>query len=118
MNNKIDFPDVEVKTRPKVRERTRTRRVPPYNVILENDDYHSFEFVIDVLRKALGCSEERAFLLTQQAHLTGRAVVWTGPKEVAELKAEQIGTFHEIRAQDNKPLGPLSCTIEPAPGGD
>jgi ATP-dependent Clp protease adaptor protein ClpS len=116
MSSKTDFPDVEVKTRPK--ERTRTRRLPPYNVILENDDDHSFEFVIDVLRKALGYSEERAFLLTQQAHLTGRSVVWTGPKEVAELKAEQIRTFHEIRASDNRPLGPLGCTIEPAPGGD
>jgi hypothetical protein len=44
-------------------------------------------------------------------------VVWTGPKEVAELKAEQIQTFHEIREPDARNLGPLGCTIEPAPGG-
>jgi ATP-dependent Clp protease adaptor protein ClpS len=105
-----------VTTRPKTREETRTRRLPPYNVILENDDYHSFEFVVDVLRKVLGCPLERALQLTFQAHTTGAAVIWTGPKEVAELKAEQVHTFHEVRAADKAELGPLSCYIEPAPG--
>jgi ATP-dependent Clp protease adaptor protein ClpS len=109
------LPDVIVTARPKEREQTRSRRLPPYHVILENDDYHSFEFVVQVLQKALGYAQERAFQLTDQAHTSGRAIVWTGAKEVAELKAEQIRTFHEIRA-DNQSLGPLGCTIEPAPG--
>jgi ATP-dependent Clp protease adaptor protein ClpS len=109
------FPDVMVSTKPKSREATRTRRLPPYNVILENDDYHSFEFVVEVLRKVLGCSEERAFLLTREAHIGGRAIIWTGPKEVAELKLEQVHSFHESR-DDGKKFGPLGCTIEPAPG--
>jgi ATP-dependent Clp protease adaptor protein ClpS len=104
-----------VTTRPKPREETRTRRLPPYNVILENDDFHSFEFVVGVLRQVLSCELERAFQLTLQAHTSGRAVIWTGPKEVAELKAEQMHTFHETRAWDNAQLGPLSCYIEPAP---
>ncbi len=101
--------------KPKEQESVKTRRLPPYNVILENDDYHSFEFVIEVLRKALGCTEQRAFQLTQQAHMNGRAVVWTGSKEVAELKLEQMLSFHEIRPNGQK-LGPLGVTIEPAPG--
>jgi ATP-dependent Clp protease adaptor protein ClpS len=111
------LPDVIVSTKPKERETTRTRRVPSYQVILENDDYHSFEFVVDVIRKALGYTEQRAFTLTHLAHNSGRAVVWTGSKEVAELKVEQIRTFHEVRAADNAKLGPLTCTIEPAPEG-
>jgi ATP-dependent Clp protease adaptor protein ClpS len=107
---------VIVTTRPKPRDQTQTRRVPPYHVILENDDYHSFEFVVEVLCKALGYTVERSHQLTLQAHTAGRAVVWTGPKEVAELRADQIRSFHEIRS-DNTRLGPLGCTIEPAPGG-
>jgi ATP-dependent Clp protease adaptor protein ClpS len=110
------LPEVIVKTRKKKREATRTRRLPPYHVILENDDYHSFDFVVGVLCKSLGYAVERAFLLTQEAHHSGRAVVWTGSKEVAELKVEQMRTFHEIRAEDNRQLGPLGCYIEPAPG--
>jgi ATP-dependent Clp protease adaptor protein ClpS len=108
-------PDTNVVTKPREKEETRTRLLPPYNVILENDDHHSFEFVIEVLRKALGYLEPKAFELTDLAHRTGRAVVWTGPKEVAELKMEQMLSFHEIRA-DGKKLGPLGVTIEPAPG--
>ncbi len=116
MSNDPALPETLVTTKPKSAAKTRTRRVPPYNVILENDDDHSFEFVVGVLVKALSYNLERAFQLTHQAHTGGRAVVWTGPKEVAELKADQIRTFHEVRESDGKPLGPLGCTIEPAPG--
>src|SRR5262249_22680999 len=110
-----ELPDTIVRTRPKSREETKTRRIPPYNVILENDDYHSFEFVVEVLQKTFGFNDQRAFQLTHEAHTQGRAVVWTGPKEVAELKAEQLQSFHEERADGTK-FGPLGCTIEPAPG--
>ena len=104
------FPDVTTETH----EETRTRQVPPYHVILENDDHHSMEFVVDVLCKALGCAVERAFEFMMLAHTSGRAVVWTAPREVAELKAEQIKTFHETR-DDGTNLGPLGCVVEPAP---
>ena len=114
MSTNSDLAEVMVTTRPKVREKPKARRVPPYHVILENDDLHSIEFVVDVLRKALGYAVERAAQLTIEAHRSGRAAVWTGPKEVAELKAEQIRTFHEVRL-DGRQLGPLGCCIEPAP---
>jgi ATP-dependent Clp protease adaptor protein ClpS len=105
------FPDVTTETQ----EETHTRRVPPYNVILENDDHHSMEFVVEVLCKALGCDVDRAVEYMLQAHHTGRAVVWTAPREVAELKAEQIKTFHET-GRGGRDLGPLGCVVEPAPG--
>jgi ATP-dependent Clp protease adaptor protein ClpS len=108
------LPETIVTTKPKEKEDTATRQMPPFHVILENDEHHSFEFVVDVLRKALGFNEQRAFLVTQEAHTKGRAVVWTGSKEVAELKVEQIRSFHEIRL-DGRKLGPLDVTIEPAP---
>jgi ATP-dependent Clp protease adaptor protein ClpS len=110
------IPDAIVRTKPVPRTQRQTRLVPPYHVILENDDHHSFEFVVMVLCKALGYSLQRAEEHTLQAHTTGRSAVWTGPKEVAELKADQIRTFHETR-DNGVNLGPLSCTIEPAPGG-
>ena len=114
MSDETSLPEVMVKTKSK--ETTKTRRVPPYHVILLNDDHHSMEFVIEVLCKALGYTVERSYQLMMQAHNSGRAVVWTGPKEVAELKAEQMATFHEVRAADQAQLGPLGCVIEPAPG--
>src|SRR5437773_11014738 len=94
--NRSDSPDVRVSTETQTHEETRTRRYPPYNVILENDDHHSMEFVIEVLCKVLGCPVERAYLLMMEAHSSGRAVIWTGTREVAELKAEQVQTFPEV----------------------
>ena len=116
MSTGTAFPETAVTTKPKERERTSTRQIPPYHVILENDDHHTMEFVVDVLRKVLGCPLERAMQLMLQAHTSGRAIVWTGPKEVAELKVEQIRTFKEIHPVSGAALGPLGCSIEPAPG--
>jgi ATP-dependent Clp protease adaptor protein ClpS len=93
---------------------SRPRLLPPYNVILENDDDHSMDFVVEVLRKVFGFDLTKSIQLMLTAHETGCAVVWTGPKEVAELKAEQMTTFHQIRENDNKDLGPLGVRIEPA----
>jgi ATP-dependent Clp protease adaptor protein ClpS len=101
-------------TRPDTAESVKTRRIPPYNVILFNDDHHSMEFVVETLCRVLGCAPERAVQLMMEAHTTGRAIIWTGPREVAELKAEQIHTFPEKR-DDGRDLGPLGCEIEPAP---
>ena len=107
---------VDTPTRTLPIEETRTRRLPPYHVILLNDDHHSMEFVIEVLCKVLGCSVENAFQFMLEAHETGRAIIWTGSREVAELKAEQVVSCHEIRDRDNANLGPLGCIVEPAPG--
>lgn len=117
MNSNSPLPETTVTTRTKPRDGTKPRRVPPYHVILENDDFHSFEFVVRTLCKALGYAVERSTQLTMQAHHSGRAIVWTGFKEVAELKAEQVRSCHEIREADGRDLGPLGCSIEPAPGG-
>jgi ATP-dependent Clp protease adaptor protein ClpS len=116
MSNQPALPDVGVTTRPQEREQTRTRRIPPYHVILENDDHHTMDFVTEVLQKVLGCPMEKAVQLMLQAHHAGRAVIWTGTREVAELKAEQIRTFHETHPETGAQLGPLGCSIEPAPG--
>jgi ATP-dependent Clp protease adaptor protein ClpS len=106
--------DAGVTTETKPTDEVRTRRYPPYHVILANDEDHSMEFVVEVLCKVLGCPVERAHQLMLEAHQSGRAILWTGTREVAELKAEQIQTFAEIRETRN--LGPLGCTVEPAPG--
>lgn len=91
-----------------------TRLLPPYNVILENDDEHSMDFVIEVLGKVFKFELAKLFQLMMTAHESGLAIVWTGSKEVAELKAEQMTTFHETRERDKKDLGPLGVRIEPA----
>lgn len=113
MSESIDLPETTVTTKPREQTRQQTRRLPPFNVILENDDFHTMGFVVDVLRKALCLTEQKAVEYMSLAHRTGRAIVWTGAKEHAELKAEQIQSFHEISDAGAK-FGPLGVSIEPA----
>jgi ATP-dependent Clp protease adaptor protein ClpS len=101
--------------RPKALPETsdQTRLLPPYHVILENDDDHTFEFVVSVLQKVFRVTEQQATVLTMEAHTKGRAIVWTGAKEVAELRVEQMLGFSEI-LQSGRKLGPLGVYLEPA----
>jgi len=47
-------------------------------VILYNDDFHSFDEVIEQLIKALNCSTNKAVYLTMKAHSEGKAQVFKG----------------------------------------
>ncbi|MFO0965548.1 MAG: ATP-dependent Clp protease adaptor ClpS [Gemmataceae bacterium] len=113
MSDELYEPRVTTRTKPKAENKT--RRLPPFHVILLNDDHHTIDFVVDVLQKVLGCNQQKAVLMMSEAHHTGRAIVWTGPKEVAELKQEQIQSFHQV-LDDGRKLGPLGVDLEPAPG--
>ena len=117
MSDHAALPEITVRPKPRTKESTSTRRIPPFNVLIFNDDHHSCEWVVEVVIKALGYSTEKAVQLMWQAHTDGQAVVWTGPREVAELKYDQIRSFHEIREPEGRNLGPLDCRIEPAHGG-
>jgi ATP-dependent Clp protease adaptor protein ClpS len=88
---------------------------PPYAVIVENDDLHTFEYVIEGLQKVCGYSRQKAWLLAVEIDSRGRAIVWSGTKELAELKCEQIrGLGPDFFAP--KPVTfPLGVYIEPLP---
>jgi len=93
---------------------TRSKRLPPYHVIILNDEEHTFDYVIELLTKLFNHSLQSAVELTWRIHLTGRAVVYTTHKEKAELKRDQVlGYGPDPRMSVSK--GPLGCYIEPAP---
>ena len=69
---------------------TKPKTLPPFAVIVLNDDRHTFDYVVETLQKVFGYPLEKAFQLVSQIHTTGRGLVWSGSKEVAELKCDQI----------------------------
>ncbi|MGP1309684.1 MAG: ATP-dependent Clp protease adaptor ClpS [Phycisphaerales bacterium] len=92
-----------------------TRRVQPplWNVVLLDDDDHSYDYVIRIAKTVFAMPEERAFLTAKKVDDDGRVVLMTTHKEHAELKREQVLSF------GRDPLiarctGPMSCVIEPA----
>jgi len=100
--------------RPRTDPTTQTRRQPPYNVVILNDEEHTFDYVIELLVKLFAHPLARAKELTWQIHTTGRAIVLTTHKEKAELKRDQVLAYGpDPRMSISK--GPLGCYIEPAP---
>lgn len=103
----------ETITKPKVREETENKILPPYNVILLNDDDHSFEYVIAMLQKLFGHPVEKGFEMAKEVHEAGRVIVWTTTKEHAEFKQEQIHAFGPDKMIP-RCKGSMSADIEPA----
>lgn len=100
---------------PRTKEEVRTKRQPPYAVIVLNDDIHTFEYVIECFQKVFGYDLNKAGKLALTIHEEGRAIVWTGALEVAELKKEQIqgmGPDHRAHKKCDFPLG---VELEPLP---
>lgn len=98
---------------PDTESESQTRRQPPYAVILHNDDLNTMEFVVEVLRKVFGYTIEKCVELMVEAHERGRAVVWVGALEVAELKADQIRSCGPDPHQKLKGAQPLGVSVEP-----
>ncbi|MCO6436731.1 MAG: ATP-dependent Clp protease adaptor ClpS [Phycisphaerae bacterium] len=64
-----------------------------YNVILLDDNDHTYDYVIGMLEKLFGYSAEQAYQLACSVDTTGRVVVETAPLERAEFKRDQIHAF-------------------------
>lgn len=56
-----------------------------WNVVVWNDPVNLMDFVVYVLRKLFGYSEEKATKLMMQVHNDGRSIVNTAPLEKAEM---------------------------------
>jgi ATP-dependent Clp protease adaptor protein ClpS len=110
-----DETNVSTLSEPKTHTTTTTKRQPPYNVIVLNDEEHTFEYVIEMLAKLFGHSRSKGESIAWTIHTHGKAIVFTTHKELAELKREQVLAYGpDPRMEISK--GSLGCYIEPAPG--
>jgi ATP-dependent Clp protease adaptor protein ClpS len=78
---------------PAVQEEQQVRQLPPYRVILHNDDVSSFEHVILTILKLTTLNEHEAVQRTLEAHERGQSLLLVTHKERAELYVEQFATF-------------------------
>ncbi len=83
----------KTKTKPKVEKKRKPLLIPQYNVILLNDETHSYDYVIEMLQKLFQHSYEMAFLMACEVDTFGRVIVLTTHKERAEFKRDQIRSF-------------------------
>lgn len=84
-------------------EETLKRLVPPYRVILHNDDHNSMDHVVrSLLRCVPSLTMEEAVRIMLTAHENGQATVIECPKEAAEHYRDGLESCG------------LTATIEPA----
>ena len=85
----------QVLTREQERARSKTHPQPEslYNVVLLDDDEHTYEYVVEMLCKLFGHSMEQAFAMACEVDQEGRVIVDTTHLERAELKRDQIRAF-------------------------
>ena len=81
--------------------------VPPYQVLLLNDDVHTVHFVIHLLMTIFGHDVETATRITLAVHEQGQGRATTCSKERAELYLEQIAGMPE------GDKGPIQAVMEP-----
>jgi ATP-dependent Clp protease adaptor protein ClpS len=78
------------------------KQLPPYRVLLHNDDVNTFEHVIKCIVRLTPIPIEEAVDKTIEAHETGVALLLVTHLERAELYVEQFASLS------------LTVTIEPA----
>lgn len=78
-----------------------------YQVILLNDDYTPMEFVVVVLQKIFGKTQEEAMKIMLTVHHHGRGTCGVYPQDVAATRIQQVLQFARSRQH------PLQCVMEP-----
>jgi len=71
----------------------RPKQLPPFKVLLHNDEVNTFESVIAAILKLTTLQPREAVLRTLEAHETGVALLLVTHKERAELYHDQFTTF-------------------------
>ena len=75
-------------------QRTRSKALDPYAVILHNDDVNSMDHVVRSLMRAVpGLGMAKSIKIMLDAHTHGRAVVIVCPLEPAELYRERLERY-------------------------
>lgn len=80
------------------------KKLPPFKVLLHNDEVNTFDHVISSILNVTTIPTREAILRTIEAHESGVALLLVTHQERAELYVDQFATFAII------------TTIEPADG--
>lgn len=74
-------------------QKQKKKPLPPFHVILLDDDEHTYEYVVSMMRDLFSYSRDRGWALARTVDKQGRAIIFTAHKELAELKRDQIHRY-------------------------
>jgi ATP-dependent Clp protease adaptor protein ClpS len=97
-------------------EENREEHAKLYNVVLLDDDEHTYDYVIEMLMRLFSISEAKALRHTVEVDTLGRTIVLTGEIEEATVAREMIhGYGADPRMAISK--GSMTAVVEPATQG-
>lgn len=103
----------EPKRRARPSRKRKVAQLPKWNVILLDDDDHTYEYVIDMLGRLFAHSIRASIRMAREVDTDGRVIVYTTHKELAELKCDQIRKFG-ADPRIGSCQGSMRAFIEPA----
>ncbi len=111
MSSAVALPDIDEEIREGEETSEQTERL--YHVILLDDNDHTYDYVVEMLTKVFGFSEQRAYEHTVEVDSTGHTRLTTLPLEEAEGKRDQI---HAYGADWRLPrsVGSMAALVQPA----
>jgi ATP-dependent Clp protease adaptor protein ClpS len=100
--------------KPRADKKKKPKHQPRYQVILWDDQEHTFDYVIAMVQQLFGFTMEKGWQIAVEVNNSGRAILLTTTREHAELKRDQIHAFgKDSQIQDC--AGSMWATIEPVP---
>ena len=98
-----------------IETRQSEEHVPLYNVVLLDDNDHSYDYVIEMLQKIFVFSLQEAFRHAEEVDFQGRTILITCELPHAEFARDQIHSYGpDPRMASSK--GSMSAVVEPAGG--
>jgi len=107
MGSTVLTPDIETIQRDEL--------TPVYNVVLLDDDDHTYDYVIEMLQKLFVFSQDQAYRHAVEVDTHGRTILLTCALSEAEYARDQVHGFGPDRRMPRS-KGSMSAVIEPAKG--
>jgi len=105
----------ETTTLPGTGSVTENQLVPQYNVVLLDDDEHTYDYVIEMLQKIFIFTLDQAYRHAEEVDRAGRTVLITCELPEAEFARDQIQSYGpDWRLPRSQ--GSMSAQIEPIAG--
>jgi ATP-dependent Clp protease adaptor protein ClpS len=105
-NGPKNVPNVTTEGETSVQTIPRVETPKMYKVLLLNDDYTPMDFVVLILRRFFGKTEEEANKIMLDVHKKGSGVAGVFTLEVAEMKVMQVNQYSQMNEH------PLKSTLE------
>lgn len=104
---------VAVATKPDARRARETDRPWLWNVVLLDDQQHTYDYVMHMMNDVFGFDDAQAFRVAKTVDTRGRAICQTTHRELAELRVQQVRGFGADPLIASSKTG-MRAYIEPA----